>query len=437
MTNASILIGVMCAYIVSLLCGFAVANVLARENYNASVIPTYHAMDELELEEARSALEKDGPEALGSYLNRLDHAFGGRHFLLSSDGADLVTGTARAALLPEAPATQYRGHTSGVFHLARRSSDGRYWFAVLGSRNETGPATWAYFAVCVVVTTLLLLFSLFYLVFPLRRIRDALRSFGDGQMTMRLISRRKDEIGQLAGTFDSMAERIEQSFRTERLLLQDVSHELRAPLARLSLAVHLAKREREDELLSQVETNVRKLSALVGEITDFHQRWSTIENSRQFESIDLKQLVEDSVRESNLEASSRSIRITLEAAPVVLENARPDLIGRVIENVLRNAIIHSQTGSQIEVSLTRNDSDAIVSVRDFGTGVSGELLERIFDPFYKGHSPSAEHSGLGLGLSIARRGVQWHGGSLRAENALPGLRLVAIFPLGVSSTRAT
>jgi signal transduction histidine kinase len=253
-------------------------------------------------------------------------------------------------------------------------------------------------------------------------------------MTMRLISRRKDEIGQLAATFDSMAERIEQSFRTERLLLQDVSHELRAPLARLSLAVHLAKRQREDELLSQVETNVRKLAALVGEITDFHQRWSTIENDKPFESIDLKQLVEDSIRESSLEASARSIRITLEAAPVVLENARPDLIGRVIENVLRNAIIHSQTGSQVEVSLTRNESDAIVGVRDFGRGVSEELLERIFDPFYKGQSPSAEHSGLGLGLSIARRGAQWHGGSLRAENAVPGLRLVATFPLGVNAS---
>lgn len=438
MTNASILIGVMCAYIASLACGFAVADVLARENYNASVIPTYRAMDELELEESRAALEKGGRQALGAYLNRLDHAFGGHHFLLSREGADLVTGTNRAALLPEAPATRYRARTSGVFHLAQQSSDGRYWFAVLGGRNETGPATWAYFAVCVVVTTLLLLFSLLYLVFPLRRIRDALKSFGDGQMTMRLISRRKDEIGQLASTFDSMAERIEQSFRTERLLLQDVSHELRAPLARLSLAVHLAKQEREDELLRQVETNVRKLAALVGEITDFHQRWSTIENSKPFESIDLKQLLEDSIRESTIEASSRSIRITLETASVVLENARPDLIGRVIENVLRNAILHSQTGSQVDVSLTRNESDAIVSVRDFGRGVSEELLERIFDPFHKGRSPNAEHSGLGLGLSIARRGAQWHGGSLRAENARPGLRLVATFPLGVSSpTRAT
>jgi two-component system sensor histidine kinase CpxA len=250
-------------------------------------------------------------------------------------------------------------------------------------------------------------------------------------MTMRIRLRRKDEIGQLAATFDSMAERIEQSFRTERLLLQDVSHELRAPLARLGLALHLAKRERNDELLTQVETNVKKLSALVGEITAFHQRWSAVENSEPLANVDLGSMVEQSIRECAIEASSRSIAVTLQAESVELANARPDLIGRVIENVLRNAILHSQAGSRIEVSVTRDEAYGLVRVRDFGPGVSQDLLERIFDPFYTAASSTSEHSGLGLGLSIARRGVQWHGGSLRAQNAFPGLMLIATFPLGV------
>jgi two-component system sensor histidine kinase CpxA len=224
-----------------------------------------------------------------------------------------------------------------------------------------------------------------------------------------------------------MAERIEQSFRTERLLLQDVSHELRAPLARLGLALHLAKRERDDELLTQVDTNVKKLSALVGEITAFHQSWSAVENSEPLARVELRALIEQSIRECAIEASSRSIQVTLQAEPVELADARPDLIGRVIENVLRNAIRHSEAGSRIEVSLTSEAGNAVVRVRDFGPGVSEDLLERIFDPFY-----STEHSGLGLGLSIARRGVQWHGGSLRAENASPGLVLIATFPRKIS-----
>ena len=178
----------------------------------------------------------------------------------------------RAQLLPTPPNRRYRGYAGGVFHLAQRSDDGKFWFAVFGTSNKTGPATWAYFVACILVTTALLLFSLLYLVFPLRRIRDALRLFGHGQMDMRIVSERSDEIGQVAATFNGMAEQIEQSFRTERSLLQDISHELRAPLARLELAVHLAKRERDDELLKLIETNVKKLSALVGEITEFHQR---------------------------------------------------------------------------------------------------------------------------------------------------------------------
>jgi two-component system sensor histidine kinase CpxA len=147
------------------------------------------------------------------------------------------------------------------------------------------------------------------------------------------------------------------------------------------------------------------------------------------ETVDLEQVVKEVVRDGTLEAASRSITIELHSVPVMLRNARPDLIGRVLENVLRNAIIHSPTGSRIEVQMSRERNDAIVTVRDFGGGVAPDRLERIFDPFYREESLQNERSGLGLGLSIARRGVQWHGGTLQAENASPGLRLIARFPL--------
>jgi len=425
----SILIGMSLAHLVALVCGFFVARVIAQRSYDQYVSPTFEAMDRLELGQARTAFREGGQTALAAYMDRLDQAFGGKHFLLSKDGIDLTSGEPQAALLPTTPARRFRGYVHGVFHLAQLSDDDQNWFVVLGTANETGPATWPYFAVCIIVTTGLLLFSLFYLVFPLRHIRDALSSFGNGQMGMRVISQRKDEIGQVAATFNAMAERVEQSFRTERSLLQDISHELRAPLARLTLAVHLAKQERHDDLLKQIEANVKKLSALVGEITEFHQRWSAVENTAPLETVDLEQIVKDVVRDGTLEAASRSITIELHSVPVMLRNARPDLIGRVLENVLRNAIIYSPTGSRIEVQMSRERNDAIVTVRDFGGGVAPDRLERIFDPFYREESLQNERSGLGLGLSIARRGVQWHGGILQAENASPGLRLIARFPL--------
>jgi signal transduction histidine kinase len=249
-------------------------------------------------------------------------------------------------------------------------------------------------------------------------------------MGMRVVSRREDEIGQVAATFNAMAERVEQSFRTERSLLQDISHELRAPLARMTLAIHLAKQEQPSALLTQIETNAQKLATLVGEITEFHQRWSAVERTAPAETIELEELVRCSVRDAELEASLRSIVIDLRTSPAVLRNARPELIRRVLENILRNAMIHSKEASRIEVRMASDENKASVTVRDFGVGVAPENLERIFDPFYREEKPSDERSGLGLGLSIARRGVQWHGGTLHAENAVPGLRLIARFPIG-------
>jgi signal transduction histidine kinase len=428
----SILIGVTVAYLVSLACGLVVANVLAQKSYNMYVAPTFESMDRLELDQARRSFQEGGAATLDAYLVRLDHAFGGKHYLLNKDGTDLVSGRSEASLLPKPPDTRHRAYDHGTFHLAQQSDDGQFWFADLGSLHETGPATWAYFAVCIVVTTGLLLFSLLYLVFPLRRIRDALGRFGNGQMTLRIASRREDEIGQVAATFNSMAERVEQSFRTERSLLQDISHELRAPLARLTLAVHLAMQQRPDELTEQIDRNVKKLSALVGEITDFHQRWSAAENPAPPQSVALEEVVKATVQDCELEASTRFISLELNDVPVTLHNARPELIGRVFENLIRNAIIHSPTGGRIQIEMRRNPKEAIVTVRDFGNGVASENLERIFDPFHREQDPQNERSGLGLGLSIARRGMQWHSGTLHAENAVPGLRLIATFTLNSS-----
>lgn len=431
--NRSVVIGITLAYLVSLLCGFLVATVISRESYAVYVNPTFEAMDRLELEEAIGILEKSGSGALGTYLSHLDRAFGGRHFLLSSSGANLSEGTAQPALIPKPPASRYRGYIHGVFHLAQRSDDGRFWFAVVGTANEQGPATWAYFLVCALVTTGLLLFSLFYLVFPLRRIRDAMVAFGQGEMGRRLPAKRQDEVGQLSRSFNAMAEQIERSFHSERALLQDVSHELRAPLARLSLAIHLAKAEHESDMLTQIESNVQRLASLVGEITAFHQTWSMTENDHPLEDVDLDQLVREVVRESTIEAAMHSVELGVTSHPVILHGARPDLITRVVGNILRNAILHSWQGSRIEVFVGEEGGNAVLTVRDFGRGLSPDVLERIFEPFYREPTDNGSAPGLGLGLSIARRGAQWHGGSLRAENADPGLRLIAQFPLQAST----
>ena len=152
--------------------------------------------------------------------------------------------------------------------------------------------------------------------------------------------------------------------------------------------------------------------------------------------VDLDQIIRTVVGESAIEAAMHSVDLALTSHPVILYAARPDLISRVFGNILRNAIVHSWQGSRIEVSVREDGDNAILSVRDFGRGIAPELLERIFEPFYREQGEDGIAPGLGLGLSIARRGAQWHGGSLKAENAEPGLRLVATLPLRGSVPRS-
>lgn len=428
----SLLIGIAVAYVAALGCGWAVGNLLSARNDRLYVEPVFHAMDSLELQDARQALAIGGPPTLAAYLTRLDRAFGGKHLLLNKNGEDVLTGSSYAGLLPLFPTTSSRGLHHGKFYLAQRSEDGLYWLAVVSPVDTRRTTVWPYFAVCLTVTSGLTLFSLFYLVIPLRRIRDVVSRFGRGDRSARIHSARQDEIGQLAVEIDEMATSIEQNMRTERLLLQDVSHELRAPLSRLTLAVRLARGKGNDEttpMLQQIDSNVQRLSTLVEEITDFHQQWSTVENGPSG-IVDLSDIVQSAIDLCRIEAEAQETVIEPILASVILRAAQSELILRVVENLLRNAIAYSGFRGHIKVSLTREDSRAILAVRDFGTGVAPERIGKIFDPFFRTDSVGNDKPrGLGLGLSIAKRGVQWHGGTLSAENAEPGLRLIATFPL--------
>lgn len=428
----SVLIGIAVAYVAALGCGWAVGNLLAARSDRFYVEPVFHAMDSLELQDAQQALTTGGSPTLAAYLARLDRAFGGRHLLLNKNGEDVLTGFSYAGLLPSLPATSSRGLQHGKFYLAQRSEDGLYWLAVISPVDTRRIATWPYFAACLTVTSGLTLFSLFYLVIPLRHIRDVVSRFGRGDRSARIHSARQDEIGQLAAEIDEMATSTEQNLRTERLLLQDISHELRAPLSRLTLAARLAQGKENAQLtpiLEQIDSNVHRLSILVGEITDFHQRWSMVENGPPG-VVDLREIVESAIDLCRIEADAQETVIEPKLASVILPAAQPELILRVVENLLRNAITYSRLRGRIEVSLIQENSRAILAVRDFGTGIAPEQIENIFDPFFRGDPVGKDKPrGLGLGLSIAKRGVQWHGGTLSAENAKPGLRLTATFPL--------
>ncbi len=285
----------------------------------------------------------------------------------------------------------------------------------------------------ILLVVLLLIYGLaIHLVRPLRSMRAAVERFGRGDMGTRIGSNRRDEIGEVARAFDLMAGRIETLMAAERRLLQDVSHELRSPLARLGFAIELGRSGGDPKLaLDRIKRDVDRLSCLVGELLQLTSAEGD-PHSRILKRVQLDELIGELVDDCRLEAEAKECRIALSesgpsASPVLGDR---ELLRRAVENVLRNAIRHAPEGSIIEVELRSGHDLATVSIRDFGTGVPEESLRMIFEPFFRVDDDRSRSSGgVGLGLSIARRAIDLHLGRIEATNAQPGLRVRIELPL--------
>jgi two-component system sensor histidine kinase CpxA len=215
-----------------------------------------------------------------------------------------------------------------------------------------------------------------------------------------------------------MAERIQTLLAAERRLLLDISHELRSPLARLGVAVELA-RSGDDQAaaLDRIQKEADRLNDLVGELLQVTRAEGDPTSIRR-ELVRLDELVRDIVETNRIEATARGCELALEVSGAVQIEGQPELLRRAIENVLRNAIPHTPTGTTVEIGLR----GSTICVRDYGSGVPEDELPRIFDPFYRVENDRDRSSGgVGLGLAIARRAVELHHGSLHARNANPGL----------------
>ena len=271
----------------------------------------------------------------------------------------------------------------------------------------------------------------FYLSHPLRRLRRVMDRFGRGDLKARVGSRRRDEIGAVSREFDLLAERVETLMTAERRLLQDVSHELRSPLARLDVAIDLAiKREDRGPLLARIRRDVTRLSDLVGELLHL-TRAEGDPSARVLEVVHPGDLLRKLVEDCALEAEAKVCHLEFRADRSDAIRGDSELLRRAFENVIRNAIRHAPEGSTIEVSMATCSGVTTVVVRDFGPGVPPEALSSIFEPFFRVEGDrSRESGGVGLGLAIAQRAVGIHGGRIAARNARPGLAVEIVLPGG-------
>jgi two-component system sensor histidine kinase CpxA len=222
-----------------------------------------------------------------------------------------------------------------------------------------------------------------YLASPLRSLRQTLDRFGQGDLSVRSKISRKDEFGEVGRSFNQMADRIQTLLTAERRLLQDISHELRSPLARLEFAVELARTsDNRSGSLDRIKRDLERLGALIGELFQV-TRAEGDPATRKQDDISLDSLMHVLVEDCALEAEVRHCNVLMTAAEPVSIRGDAELLRRAMENVLRNAIRHSPEGSSIEVDLRRQNGSALVSVRDYGTGVPDDTLQDIFKPFFR------------------------------------------------------
>jgi signal transduction histidine kinase len=429
----SLVVATAVSMIVILALSFLVFQAIANRMTQQRIDPTFQKMDEVQLESARSAYEHRGQQGLTDYMGMLDRIFSGSHYLLDAHGIDQINGADRSWLLPAPPVTHSRtddGH--GHWIITHRSQDGAYWFAATGQLGRIH--LWdflPYYFLVLGVTAAVFWLAAVGVVLPIRRIASTIALFGQGDLSARIQTKRPDEIGQLARSFDQMAGRLEKLIVSERQLLGDISHELRSPLARLKFAIKLARTAPDPQAaLDRIERDVNRISTLVADIVEV----TFVEGDpalRGAESVPLGDIVQDVVRDCTVEAEIRGCRVELDGAIAGHALGSREMLRRAIENVLRNAVRYAPPDTTVEVSATETERCAVIVVRDYGRGVPEAALARIFDPFYRVEESRENKNGAGsgLGLSIARRAVQAHHGSIDAENMHPGLRVQIAIPL--------
>ncbi len=411
--------------------GFVVVTAMISSSARQAQMP-FAMLLAFQAGEAARTYEADGAPGLAVMLARFSRQGRVDPVLTDASGLDLLTGRDYSRLVDRLRDVDRPVFYNGRLVLARQTEDARFWYLLFVPQRRLFWFLRVQHLWIAGLALLLCYLLAMHLTSPVRQLQRAVERFGRGDLSARVeMIRRRDELGQLAQTFNRMADRIETLLAAERRLLGDISHELRSPLARLSVAVELARSgENRDQALNRIQKEADRLNELVGELLQVTRVEGDASQMRR-ETVRFDELVAEVVDDSSIEARARGCELKLQASPVTLQGD-PELLRRAVENVVRNAIRYEPHGSAVEVSVGSKDSTASVEVRDHGPGVPPEALPRIFDPFFRVEADRNRSSGgAGLGLAIARRAVDLHKGSVRAENASPGLRVRIELPLVV------
>ncbi len=440
-------------WVVMLLMGFGISwamSQLMQDTEREAAAARQSRFIQMRINAVAAILEHSGETAARAVLRQTGDSSRVRILVFDSDGRELLgraagpntVSNARRVVAPS-------GHSYRL--LSQRNSLGRGIATVLRAPSLASPPPlrraerssrfagtrgWSYrpelywlrFALAVLVSGLVCFWLAWYLTRPLRYLRTASQCFAEGDLDARVgnaMGLRRDEISDLGREFDRMADKLQSMVNGQKQLLNDLSHELRSPLARLQVATGIARQRGGGKLLPELERIERegeRLNELVGQMLSL-SRLEAGAATVDKEEVELSALLQEVVRDADFEAQARHRRVCLHAMPPCKVRGNAELLFRALENVLRNAVKYTGEGTEVVVkgSFSALEQKVVIRVSDAGAGVSDELLEHLFEPFVRAAEARDRVSGgFGLGLAIARRAVLFHGGEIRAENRAKG-----------------
>jgi two-component system sensor histidine kinase CpxA len=394
--------------------------------------------DELRRLPAAAALANDRGEAIGLMPASLAPAFEVLR-KLPADPGERPSGFVAWRSFAVQPATSASGrHYYAVFQLPHER-----WSAILNTLDQY-PAVRLTMVGLVAGVTCLLLAR--HITRPLVELRATAGRMADGHLDARAgfaVTNRRDEIGALGRDFDVMADRLGALVDSQRQLLADVSHELRSPLARLTVALGLARQHAVGSVadprdrailasdLDRIELEAARLDRLIGQSLTL-ARLDTGVEAGPHETFDLTNLVQQVAADGDYEARATGRRVSMSIADPCVVSGVADLVRSAVENVVRNAIKHTAPDTTVDLTLRRvklphGTLAASVQVRDHGPGIEDAALAVVFLPFRRGPARTGSAtSSSGLGLAIVDRVIRLHGGAVSAVNAAGGGLLVEI-----------
>ncbi|WP_455212310.1 ATP-binding protein [Kaarinaea lacus] len=266
-----------------------------------------------------------------------------------------------------------------------------------------------------------------YLSAPIKRLRQAAMQLSHGNLDARMseaTQNRSDEIGALAKDFNFMANRLQTIINSQKHLMRDISHELRSPLARIQVALELARKRNTaiEPELQRIELEIDRLNRLIDELLTFVRMEIDKENVEKI-VVNVKELLEQIVEDTHFEncQSPQHHQVSIECSTELEISANPQLLYRALENIIRNACFYAPMGTKIKIKCVPANGNIHLTIEDEGPGVPNDMLEKIFEPFVRvSKSREKQSGGYGIGLAITKRAIEIHGGHILAENKAAG-----------------